>query len=785
MLSIRRQERWIDALPWLVLCLGLTVAAFIATRWTTSTAEIQNEAFTSSAEAVRAVVSSELRLDESLVASLRGDLAAHPDLTNAELLRWYESSGTAERFRDGVDFGYIQRVPAAELAAFVAQVAADPVTGLVAPKEFNLFPDSAKAEYCLQRVGIWSRTDINGLEIPAGLNFCAAELEDQRLSEFPTLLAAATDTGRVQVLTPDQFVDGSFVIVAPIYNATPADSQTARRAASIGWVASSFDAATLIDAALRDTSHLSVTVRHVGPDGSTRLIAEGGASSIETSLTLPVLGDSGWSVVVGATSAVLGHSPFVQGLGVFFFGAMLSLLTFVLARALVKARCRALTAATDRTAEIDYSSLHDDLTGLPNRTLILDRITQMQARALRPSSVVAALSIEIDGYASVCDTLGHVAGENLINAVATRITSALRETDTVGRLGENGFVVLVQGELPLARPALAAQRIVDVLAEPVTLGASPVPISASIGIATGTKCSPVDLLRNADIAMYRAKVAGQGSYVIFDTEIGAAMDRRILIEHDLRSALERDQLVIQYQPTFNLQSGAMTGAEALVRWNHPTLGLVPPDDFIPFAEESRRIVPIGRWVLREACHQAADWNRDGHRIRVAVNMSTVQIEDDSFVADVKEALTDSGLPASQLVLELTETALLSDTTVVRFRLEALKGIGVGISIDDFGTGYTSITYLQQFPIDTIKIDKSFVDDIAWSPDAAALCRTLVQLGRSLGLETLAEGIETEAQLTELIRAGCESGQGYLYSRPLGADEVDEFLSRQPVGQPHS
>jgi diguanylate cyclase (GGDEF)-like protein len=431
--------------------------------------------------------------------------------------------------------------------------------------------------------------------------------------------------------------------------------------------------------------------------------------------------------------------------------------------------------------EIRFLAVHDALTGLPNRALILDRVEQMLARARRGDIQVAALFIDLDGFKDVNDDLGHGVGDLLLQAVSERLTVTMRESDSVGRLGGDEFVVLVDGSTMDVGPELVAERILAVLRAPFELPGlttAPLTLTASIGIATGARTTATELLRDADIALYEAKGAGKNCFVAFEPEMHTVVQDHHVLEMDLREALARQQYHLVYQPIFNLAGGQTTGVEALLRWEHPDRGLVQPDAFIPILEESGMINEVGRWVLDEACRQGARWSAMGMDLDVSVNVSARQLETDQLVEDVRRALDVSGFPPTSLTLEITETAIMKNVAAVVPQLTALKATGIRIAIDDFGTGYSSLAYLQRLPVDTLKIDRTFISTMADSSEAGTLIRTLVQLGKSLGLETLAEGIEDLAQYSQLEREHCDSGQGFLYARPLEADAVEEFIFRR-------
>jgi diguanylate cyclase (GGDEF)-like protein len=431
----------------------------------------------------------------------------------------------------------------------------------------------------------------------------------------------------------------------------------------------------------------------------------------------------------------------------------------------------------ERTDQLQHLALHDSLTGLPNRALILDRIDRMLARARREHHEVAAFFLDLDNFKDINDTLGHRAGDQLLVSVGVRLQSAVRETDTVGRLGGDEFVVLAEGVSLEAGVDVVAERLLDVLATPFIIAASTAPlnVNASIGIAEGDRATPEELLQDADIALYQAKARGKQQAVKFVKSMQESVDNHRALEVDLRGALEGNQFFLMYQPTVELSTGAFTGVEALLRWAQPQRGVVQPNDFIPALESSGQIVPVGAWVIHEACRQGALWQSRGHNFAVSVNIAAKQLERDSLVTDVQEAIAVTGFDPHHLILELTETALMHDSGSTLARMMLLKALGVRIAIDDFGTGYSSLAYLRQFPIDILKIDRSFVSGIADSRESAALVHTLVQLGKVLGIETIAEGVETNHQRTQLETERVDSGQGFLFARPLSVKDLDQLL----------
>ena len=437
----------------------------------------------------------------------------------------------------------------------------------------------------------------------------------------------------------------------------------------------------------------------------------------------------------------------------------------------------------DKTDELQHQALHDALTGLPNRVLVIDRAEQMLSRAQRIRAPAAALFIDLDDFQQINDRFGHPAGDELLQTIAARLQAVVRGGDTVGRLAGDEFVALVEpGSFEIA-PELVAERILEVLRQPITLrtpSQSTVTVTASMGVATAQGLSAEALMREAHVALYEAKQTGRDRYVLFRSAMQATLQGRLLLQTDLGEALDREELFLLYQPTLDLQSERVVGVEALIRWRHPVRGIVQPNDFIPLAEETGLIVPIGRWVLAQACRQAAVWHDESHSVQVSVNVSARQLDHENLLEDVQGALADSGLEPTSLTLEITETALMRDADSTAEQLRKLKALGVRIAIDDFGTGYSSLAYLSQFPVDVLKIDRTFVTGLSDSADSRALAHTLIQLGKTLGLQTLAEGIEEQAQLEVLRHEQCDLGQGYLFARPLIAEDIQGYL--QPMGE---
>jgi diguanylate cyclase (GGDEF)-like protein/PAS domain S-box-containing protein len=421
-------------------------------------------------------------------------------------------------------------------------------------------------------------------------------------------------------------------------------------------------------------------------------------------------------------------------------------------------------------AQISFMAHHDALTGLPNRLLFRERMEAALVRLNGTGEGLAVLCLDLDYFKDVNDTLGHPAGDALLEAVAGRLRGCIRESDLVARLGGDEFAVLqCSGNQPDDAEMLA-RRIVETLNKPYQIDEQPAVVGTSIGIAVAPESgtSADVLLKCADMALYRAKAEGRGKYRFFQEEMDAEIQERRAIEIDLREALSRGEFEVFYQPLFELLHGGVSGFEALLRWRHPQRGMIPPSQFISIAEDFRLIAPIGEWVLRRACQDAIAWP---DRVKVAVNLSPMQLHSENVVEQVKQALATAGLPAGRLELEITESALLNNNEPVFATLHRLRELGVRIALDDFGTGYSSLSYLQRFPFDKIKVDQSFVREIRTRPDCLAIVQSITGLAQQLGMTTTAEGVETTEQLAAVREAGCTEVQGFLLGRPMPQNQL--------------
>jgi diguanylate cyclase (GGDEF)-like protein len=560
-----------------------------------------------------------------------------------------------------------------------------------------------------------------------------------------------------------------------------------REAAVAGWLVSSYNVPAVISSAIGPEPSLDIRLYHVNPGARPALVGQysGTAGTLPLTTTTRMNVDGQWLVIVRGSPITHGLPGTAQGILVFVGGTAVSLLLFLTLSVLGRSRERALELVAEKTSQLQHQAVHDPLTGLANRVLAVETADQMLARARRSGVPVAALYIDLDGFKQINDTFGHAAGDGLLRTCAQRLRSTVRAGDTAARLSGDEFLVLVEGATLDGGPDIVAERLLEALNQPYDLTTEAgrrVAVTVSIGVAHGQRATAEELIADADVALYAAKEGGRSRYVVFTDGMRNPGEQRVSLQTDLAGALEADELSLAYQPIFDLRAERTIGVEALMRWRHPVRGMIAPDVFIPIAEESGLIIPIGRWVLETACRQAARWRAEGHPLGVAVNISTRQLESPQLIGDLRHALSVAGLEPEALTIEITETRLMRDPRASAQRLARIKELGIRVAIDDFGTGYSSLAYLRQFPVDTLKIDRSFVQGAAASRQSAALLRMLIRLGKSLGLETLGEGIESQEQLAHLQQEHCDTGQGYMFGRPVDAEALSEFLTepRTPV-----
>jgi diguanylate cyclase (GGDEF)-like protein len=718
-----RHRLWLGVA--VLIFLAGTVASLLAAHFTAkSSNDRSRHAFEASATQVTSTLQLAIQHEQDLVVNASSYIHSNPTVSNTTFLDWTSSVSILSRYPELVALGSVVLVPTPSRAASCLPHFA--LSRVVGP------PGAAAPDLCAS---------------PAG-----------------PLLLAGRDSG-VSAYFP--YVNGSDALLGietPIYTGNTIPTTVAgRRTDFMSWVGVAINPSIVLERSLQGHPGIAVTMTyHVQ---ATKVAFSSGQIPRHPHSQAIDLGN-GWTIT---TFGAVGDGAIdADAILLFAGGVVVSLLLGLFVLLLGTGRDRALRMVEERTRELRHQALHDGLTGLPNRALITDRIEQVLARDRRYGTVGSALYVDLDEFKNVNDTLGHEAGDRLLVAVAARLQTALRGADTIGRMGGDEFIVLIDEASLDVAPELVAERLLEVMRQPFELDGAPSPliVTASIGIATGGRANAVELLRDADVALYQAKALGKNRYEFFHPELQSAVSHRIELEFDLRSALDGEQFRLVYQPIYNLEDLALVGVEALLRWDHPVRGLVQPDEFIPVLEQTGQIREVGRWVLLEACRQMAEWHARGDTLSMSVNVSGRQLDDDIIVEHIREALKFTGLAATSLIVEVTESALMRNTAVTARQLQAIKALGVRIAVDDFGTGYSSLAYLQQFHVDCLKIDRTFTNGVTESREAKALLGTLVQLGKDLGLKTLAEGVETSEQINHLRSQRVDEVQGFLLSRPL-------------------
>jgi diguanylate cyclase (GGDEF)-like protein len=634
----------------LIVGLGAAASCLLAAEWRSNQLTANRTSFGSTASDLSSSLGSKLEATFALTRTMRAIATMEPNAGDTRFREWYQELQRGAPAAPGVVAVLIEPVRASAVATFRRQAEADPMFRRLLAGRFQIVPPGRRAVYCLTRAIVGSDTTTTSLYPPL-LDYCAPVLPVIGRSPYAALIRTGTDTGSFFVSSLPG-VGGSLVAVgAAVYRrAAPISTVRARRAALIGFIGTSFNTVALIRSVLVGQPSLSVALYHRNAGGPLQLIARAGATvngGAAVYSTRNQLSD-GWVAEVMGTSAPL-VSATAQGLVVLGFGLIITLLILLLYIAQSRSRQRAWSLVGEKTEELEYRALHDPLTGLPNRTLVLDRAEQMLARARRRQVPAIALFMDIDNFKQINDRFGHRAGDEVLRRVGARLNSVLRDSDTVGRLGGDEFVMLVDPAGLDAAPELIAERILGLLRQPIILpepASSSLLVTASIGIALGLPVSAEDLLQDADLALYSAKAVGKDGYVLFESAMQTAARDRMHLELDLAGALADDQLFLEYQPMLRLENEQVVGVEALLRWQHPTRGVIPPNVFIPIAEDNALIVPIGRWVLDQACAQAAAWRRKGHALSMSVNVSGRQLERTEFIGELRSALSrPSALPS--------------------------------------------------------------------------------------------------------------------------------------------
>jgi diguanylate cyclase (GGDEF)-like protein len=738
--------------------------------------------FQQSSTAVASALKLAIQREEELAVSASTFYANNPKASRSEFAKWVKWARTLHRFPEIDNLGLLTLVRKPQLAAFQAQLSGHMLkhatvtatTGTAASSAatatattpidgIKVVPTTNHHYYCLTSAELIRSA---ALGAPAGLDYCA---------RTPALLYAR-DEGRSRYVQVS--LDGvpALSIETPVYrgNATPV-SVFGRTAASVGWLREVLIPGVVLAQALKGHPDVAASISYTAPGANvafTSGTAQSGAQSATTSL------HNGWTVTSYAANS--GASVLSDGdaLMLLIGGIALSLLAGVLVFVLGSPHTPTAVAPAE-DPEVPHDDLHDALTGLPNRPLMMDRAECMLARAGRQSGLlVGALFIDIDWFKDVNERLGRDAGDQLLKNVAERLDAVVRAGDTVGRLGDDEFVILVESAARGARLDALARRVIEALHKPFELAdfGPNFFMTASIGLAFGRYANPDDLLRDAQLALHAAKAAGKDRYTLFNANMRSVIEGRGVLEVELNAALADQQFSLLYQPIYDLSTGKVAGLEARIRWEHPKKGDVAPADFIPLAEETGLIVPIGRWVMEEACNQAAAWNVAGHRVGISVKVSANQLNRGGFSTDVLRALQQSGIEPSLLTLEIAEATVMGDVSAAVARLEEIKRLGVRIAIDDFGgSGYAHHGDLRRLPIDFLKVDRSSLAAAEDEDYRSWLLEAILIVGRDLSLTVVAKGIETYEQMTTLQAMGCTMAQGLFMGKPTQVESVESLF----------
>ena len=756
----------------LILALGIAASVFAASQWRSSLRQANRHAFASTATDLSSTLDSRLDEDLAQTRTLRTIATLEPSVGDTRFTQWYDELRRGAPAPIGVASVLIEFVPASKVPAFLGSAKSEPLFRALLAGHSQILPAGQRSVYCLTRasVGQTAATDL----YPPLLDYCAPAIPGFGRSPFSALIATATNTAST-IVAPVPGIPLVAVGETVYRPGMSLASVAARRAAATGLIGTSFSAVALIRSLLEHHRSLAMALYHRNSGGPLELIGRVGTGSREYAQRTN-LGEGWLAVVTGSPQAAA--PPDAQAVTVLGAGVLVTLLAFMLYELLKRSRRRAWSLVGEKTVELEHSALHDPLTDLPNRLLVLDRAEQLLARARRLDVPVIALFVDIDDLKQINDRHGHQIGDEVLRQVGARLKATLRDNDTVGRIGGDEFVMLIDSIGLDAAPTLVAERILEVLRQPIGLpedARAPILLTASIGIATGRPESAETLLKDADLALYEAKAGGKDKYVTFQSSMQTASQDRIHLEMDLAGSSRRRAAV----PRVSADAGpgersrrGRRGAASLAsphrRRHRP--GRVHPDrraerhDHHDRAVGARAGLPAGFGLAS-----------GGYALNMSVNVSARQLERTEFVDEVRSVLRRTGMGAKDLTLEITETVLMRQPDTTARLLNQLKALGIRIAVDDFGTGYSSLAYLRQFPVDSLKIDRTFITGLALSREAHVLAHTLIQLGKALGLQTLAEGVEDRDQVRELQREGCDLAQGFLFARPLAVDRFERFL----------
>jgi diguanylate cyclase (GGDEF)-like protein len=744
----------------------------------------QRAAFGHSATAIASTLKLAIQREEELAVSASTYFADNPKASAAEFGAWVKWAHTLRRYPELEGLGFVTLVRSSELPAFVAAQSGHAVqtpaiatvnasttanattsaaaASVAAAASLHIVPAGQRPYYCLASAGLARSASQRP---PAGLDYCATT---------PSLLASRETA--LSTSTAATAAQGAAVgLQTPVYRGSVTPRSTVgRRAAFVGWLHEVLVPAVVMRAALQGHPENAVRLRY-GTSAASAVFASGtpeqGAQSSASNL------HNGWTVRTFGRAASTAISADGEALALLIAGIVLSatlaLLIFSVGSAGEQAKTRRPGPRTP------HEDLYDELTGVPNHGLTLDLAERMVARAGRQSGMLAgALFIDIDWFSDVNEKLGEAAGDQLLTIVARRLENVVRDGDTVGRMGGDQFVVLVESEARNVRLDSLARRVMESLHKPVDLddfGPSFF-LTASIGVAFGRYGTPEELLRDSKLALDAAKHAGKDRYTLFNASMRSVIEGRGVLEADLNTALVERQFFLLYQPIYDLGTREVVALEALIRWRHPSRGVLQPSEFLPLAEETGLIVPIGRWVLEEACARTAAWNVAGHRVGVSAMVSANQLNREGFATDVRRALQQSGIDPSLLTLEIAESTVMLDLEAAGGRMQPIKQLGVRIAIDDFGSGYAYRSDLQRMPLDFLKVDRS---SLAASDDEdyrSWLLEAILHFGRDLSLTVIAKGVETFEQMTALQSMGCTLAQGYFMGDPTPGNAVEGLFS---------
>jgi diguanylate cyclase (GGDEF)-like protein len=744
---------------------GTLVGAHAIARSDTRNAQV---AFRQSSGQISSSLKLAVERQEDLTAAASTFFAANPDASPAEFQRWTRWAHVLRHDPALQRLGLIALIGPSQLASFQTRIAgsagAARAPGSAASSSsiggLRIIPSGARSNLCLSVATV---AVAGSASPPPGLDYCA---------RTPGLLASR-ESGR-SVETTGR--NGALTLQIPVYRGeiTPVTA-TARRAAFVGWLRRVLSPAVLLAGALREHPGSAVGLGYrAGTSNVSLTVGRPQSHAQRSSVKL----HNGWSATIFGAAAAAGVLEDSKALALLIGGILASVLLGLLVLLLGTGR---LASSRRRASEGSPEPFYDALTGLPNRALTLDLAERMVARAGRQSGMLAgALLIDIDWFEDVNDKLGRTAGDELLRIVAERLENVVRTGDTVGRVGGDQFLVLVESAARGVRLDSLARRVIEALHKPVALedfGPSFF-LTASIGVAFGRYGASDELVRDAELALQAAKTAGKDRYTLFNANMRSVIEDRGMLEADLNAALQDTQFFLLYQPIYDLASRRVVALEAMIRWRHPTRGVLLPEEFIPLAEESGLIVPIGRWVLEEACNRAASWNVAGHRVGISVMVSANQLNRDGFATDVRRALQQSGIEPSLLTLEIAEATVMLDVEAAAERLQQAKELGVGIAIDDFGSGYAYRSDLKGLPLDFLKVDRSALAASDDEDYRSWLLEAILHFGEDLSLTVIAKGIETHGQLSAIQAMGCTMAQGYLTGEPTSVEKLEGVFDAQ-------